>query len=374
MLRYVWRELVRNPRRTSACLAGVTLGIALFAAVLFFVDGSRATMTRRALAPLALDMQRVLSSPLGGGVRLDQRLRSSSALKAGRTATIALTVTNRGSVPANEVVVNDEPPPPLTYVHGSTRLNDRRLRDTGGQSPLAQGLARTGLNLRTVGPGETVRLTYVARAERAVRAAGALPLRATISSRENVVPTRANAPPPMTLERLRRAIATLPGVFAADTLSFADLPPGSLSAGSATVRDPVRVFAFDAAYARRYPSIRIVEGEIASGSAVLSAEAARRLALRPGGRISLRLPGRQARLSMPVGGIADLARAKPLFYSRKTSRLEDFIYVPHSVVVSPRSFRRADHPGLPRRDRGGWRPIQKPAGVRGGRARGPDAT
>ena len=347
MHRYVWRELVRNPRRTLAALAGVTLGVALFSAVLFFVDGSRATMTQRALAPLALDMQRVLSAPLGGGLRFDQRLRRSApALEAGATATIVLTVSNRDAVPANEVVVNDEPPPPLTYVHGSTRVNGRRLRDTGGQSPLAQGLARTGLNLGTVAPGETVRLTYAARAARPVRDASSPALRGTISSRENVVPTRANAPPPATLPQLQRAIAGLPGVAAADTLSFADLPPGSLSAGSSTVVEPVRVFGFDAAYARRYPSIRIVEGSIAPGSALLSAEAARRLALHPGGRVALRIPGRRSPLTLRVSGVTDLARAKPLFYSRKTSRLEDFIYVPDSVVVSPLTFERVIVPAF----------------------------
>ncbi|MDA0160447.1 ABC transporter permease [Solirubrobacter ginsenosidimutans] len=347
MRRYVWRELVRNPRRTLASLVGVTLGIALFSAVLFFADGSRATMTRRALAPLALDLQRVRSAPLGAGPRLRQRVVASpSGLAEGETATIALTVSNRDPVAANEVVVNDEPPPRLTYVHASTRLNGRPLRDKAGQSPLAQGLARTGLNLGTIGPGETVRLTYRARAARAVRAPAALPVRGTISTRENVVPTRANAPSPVALERLRRAIAALPGVASADALSFADLPPGSVGAGRMRIRDPVRVFAFGAAYARHYPSIRIVEGAIAPGAALLSAEAARGLALGTGGRFSLRLPGRRLRLSLPVSGIADLARAKPLFYSRRTARLEDFIYVPHSVVVSPETFRRVIVPAF----------------------------
>jgi putative ABC transport system permease protein len=345
--RYVWRDLVRNPRRTLACVVGVTLGIALFSAVLFFVDGSRATMTERALAPLALDMQRVLGAPLGGGLRLRERvLAAPAALRAGQAATIALTLSNRASVPANEVVIDDEPPQPLTYVHGSTRLDGRPLRDRSGRSPLAQGLARTGMNVGTVGPGETVRVTYAARATRAVGAVGGLALRATVSTRENVVPTRANAPPAATLGQLRRVIARLPGVAAADALSFADLPPGSLRSGATTVRDPVRVFAFDARYARRYPSIRIVAGSLAGGAALLSAEAARRLAARPGTRVWLRIPGRRAPLAVSVGGVADLARARPLFYSRKASRLEDFIYVPNSVVVSPQTFRRAVVPAF----------------------------
>src|SRR4029453_9952506 len=54
MLRYVWRDLVRNPRRTLASLVGLTLGVALFSGVLFFSDGAGATMTQRAIAPLTL--------------------------------------------------------------------------------------------------------------------------------------------------------------------------------------------------------------------------------------------------------------------------------------------------------------------------------
>ena len=40
--RYVRRDLVRNPRRSLATLAGITLGVGLFSAVLFFIDGSSA--------------------------------------------------------------------------------------------------------------------------------------------------------------------------------------------------------------------------------------------------------------------------------------------------------------------------------------------
>ena len=36
--------------------------------------------------------------------------------------------------------------------------------------------------------------------------------------------------------------------------------------------------------------------------------------------------------------MADLARATPLFGSRKSSELEDFLYVPTSVIVSPSTF------------------------------------
>ena len=115
MRSYVWRELVRNPRRTLAALAGVALGVGLFSGVLFFIDGSGATMTARAVAPLALDMQRVLTSPLGGGLRLEERIGSAGSIAARRAGHVTLRVINGGAEPAHDVVVEDEPPPPLRY-------------------------------------------------------------------------------------------------------------------------------------------------------------------------------------------------------------------------------------------------------------------
>ena len=82
MLSYVRRDLLRNPRRTLASLVGVALGVGLFSGVLFFIDGSGASMTKRAIAPLALDMQRVLTSPLGGDLRFTERISAPDALRA----------------------------------------------------------------------------------------------------------------------------------------------------------------------------------------------------------------------------------------------------------------------------------------------------
>jgi putative ABC transport system permease protein len=259
---------------------------------------------------------------------------------------VTLTVVNEGAEPANEVVVNDELPAPLLYVNGSTRLDGRALRDVGKQSPLAQGLARTGLNIGTVPAGARVELSYLVRARRDVPSLQALRVRGTISSREEVVPARANAPRPLGLEELQARIASIPGVASADTLSLVDLPPGSLHAAGASVAGPVRVFAFDGRYQQHYPSIRIVDGAFRPGSALVSAEAARALSVQPGETVELTLPGRGERLSLPVGGVSDLSRAKPLFYSRNSRKLEDFLYVPHSIVVTPETFERAVLPAF----------------------------
>src|SRR4051794_7304149 len=326
MLRYVWHDLVRNRRRTFASLLGVILGVGLFSGVLFFIDGSGATMTQRAIAPLALDMQRVLTSPLGGGLRLEERLDARS-LRADETTRVTLTVTNTSAAPANEVVVKDEPPPPLAYERGTTTVDGRPLPDVRRQSPLAQGVAHTGYNVGTLAPGEKLRISYVARAGGSVPSTATLRLTGKVSSREEVVPIDANAPPPVGPEQLTKKIAAIPGVTAADGLSFVDLP------------GPVRLFAFDQSYQRHYPSIRLARGSFKPGTALLSVEAAR-AAGGSAGRVPLRLPGRKRALKLPVSGTVDLSRAKPLFYSRKTNQLEDFLYLQHSVVVGPTLFER----------------------------------
>ena len=341
MFRYTLRDLVRNPRRTVVSLIGIALGVGLFCAVLFFIDGSGATITSRALAPLSLDMQRVMTAPLGENLALDETLSPSATLRPGEVAHVTLTVTNRGTATANDVVINDEPPAPLAYLAGTTRRGSRALPDEGGRSPLAQSLAGIGFAVGRVLPGASVSLTYDVRALRAVADAHALRLRGSLSSRDALVPIAANGPRRWTLEMLRRAIGRIPGVAAADALSFVDLPAGALVAGRNTVDGPVRVFAFTPRYQRRYPSIRITAGSFTPGSVLASAEAARALAVTPGDTVQLRLPGAPTRLALRIGGVTDLARATTLFSSRKASKFEDFLYVPDSIVVSPAVFERA---------------------------------
>ncbi len=286
-------------------------------------------------------MQRVLTSPLAGGLRLTERISAPAALGPGQEATITLTVINEGAAPANEVVVNDEPPPPLSYVNGSTTLGGRPRPDVAGQSPLAQGLGGLRPQHRD---GRTGRhredLATPSEPDKPVDDIGALRFQGTVSSREDVVPTPANAPPPLTLEQLQAQVARIPGVAAADGLGFVDLPPGSLAAGGSTISDPVRVFAFDRRYQAHYPSIRIIAGSFRAG--VRLAERRGRSGTHVGARLRRSrsaFRGAETRSRLPVGGVADLARAEPLFSSRKSAKLEEFLYVPDAVVVSPATFR-----------------------------------
>ena len=211
LARYVLRDLFRNPRRTAAALVGVTLGVGLFSGVLFFIDGSGASMTKRAIAPLALDMQRVIASPLAGRLRFAERISPAGRLHRGQEVTVTLTASNRSAVPANEVVIRDEVASPLTYLQGSTTLKGKPLREQRGEFPLSQGLAGIGLNIGTLAPGRTVPITYAMRATAPIAESRALPLLARISSRESVIPALPNAGSQLTLAQLAAAVRKLLG-------------------------------------------------------------------------------------------------------------------------------------------------------------------
>jgi putative ABC transport system permease protein len=323
----------------------VTLGVGLFSGVLFFIDGSGASMTKRALAPLAIDMQRVVGAPSGGGLELTETLSPTGRVIAGQRVKVTLTVANEGAVPSNEVVVNDAPPATFAYMDGTTTLNGRRQDDHGGGIPLSQGAAMTGLNIGTVAARSTVRLTYLARASANVDTHG-VRLLGRISSRENLVPIPANASQQPSIDQLAATVRTIPGVAAADQLMFVDLPPRSLSSAGAAIQDTVRVFGFSRQYQLHYPSIRVVDGSLKTGAAALSVEASRALAARPGGSVDLQLPGSKRPVQLPVTAVADLSGAKPLFYSRKASDLEAFLYLPHTIVVDPATFANAIIPAF----------------------------
>jgi putative ABC transport system permease protein len=344
---YAWRDLLRNPRRTLAAMTGVALGVGLFSGVLFFVDGSGATMTRRAIAPLILDMQRIITAE-PTDLRLSERISGPDALGVGDRATIQITATNGAAAAANDVVVRDEPPRPLRYVPDTTTLDGTRQPDIDGDSPLSHGIAGLGMSIGRLDAGASVTISYAVEATEAVSAVGSVPMRASVSSREQQVPIQANAPSVLTLDELVSQVAAIPGVAAADGLGTVDLPPGSLAAKGTRVGDRIRVFAFDQRYLDHYPSIRLVSGRLASSGALLSVEAARSLGVERGSGIELTVAGRAEPLRLPVTGTVDLAQAQPLFSSRKASKLEEFLYVPDSVVVSPTMFRDVIVPAFER--------------------------
>jgi putative ABC transport system permease protein len=344
---YALRDLLRNPRRTLASAAGVVVGVGLFSAVLFFIDGSGAAMTKRAVAPLTLDMQRVLTTPVGLGLRFEQTMGSQS-LAVGDSTRITLTVTNDGLAPAHEVVVRDLPLAPLTYVPGSTMLDGQPLQDIGNATPLSQPETRIGLNIGTVAPAASRQITFDVTAARDVPQTSLMPVQATISSREALKPTRANAPVPTSLASLADQIGHLHGVKAADPLVFVDMAAGSISANGKSVPGPAKLFSFNETYQTHYPSIKIVSGGLQPGRVLISAETSRVLRVGAGDAVTLTLPGGAAPLSLKVSGITDLSGAAPLFESRLPGSLEQFVYVPYTIVVDSRVLRDQVAPAFER--------------------------
>jgi putative ABC transport system permease protein len=332
----------------------VALGVGLFASIVLFVDGSANTMTERAIAPVTIDMQVALSSPLASRLTATETLSGPASLAAGQTATVTFTVSNESSRQASNVVVRDEPPPPLTYVPNTTDLDGRRLPEPEeGGAGIIQGVP-----VGSLAPRASATLTYLVRAGGTVPALAGIALHGTVSSAEEPAASPANGPRAVRIEELAADVSRIRGVGRVDRLDMIDLPGGSLRSGSSALARSLRVFAFDPRYAGRYPGIVLTAGSYAPGTSLLSVEAARSLGAAPGSSVELRVPGRERPVALAVGGVADLSRADSLFASRVADSLGDFIYVPHSIVVPLEVFDEMVVPAL-RQDAASPSPVLK---------------
>ena len=335
LARYVVADLVRNPRRTLSTMVGVALGVGLFCGVLFFVDGLSASMTQRAVAPLPIDIQRIVTERIGGALTLGQRFETPGPLAAGGRSRVLLDVHNPSAFAAHEVTVRSMPGTGLAFVPRSAQLDGRPL--TGfDDNPFQHGAAKIGYNLGTLGPGETRRLSYSVESGGDVELGDAA-VSSSFSSRETVSPVAANVASSVPLEDLVQQISQVDGVDQASQLSLADLGAGTISLRGAVAPGPTKILGFDAAYAQQDASIGIVEGALRDGDAVISAEAAQALRARLGDVVTVTLPDAST-FDVTVGGIADLSRSRALFSSRRGGDLETFIYSRNSIVVSPAVF------------------------------------
>ncbi len=333
--RYVWADLVRNPRRTLSTTAGVALGVGLSCAVLFFVDGLSASMTQRAVAPLPVDMQQVLVAPVAGDLRLHQELDPAGTPQPGQTVRVHLELANEGAVVANEVILRSVPAPGLDYVADSARVDGDTIAP-GPDNPFLLAASGAGHNFGALPAGAVLSVDYDVEVA-ASTDLGAGSVRSTASSRESLTPVEADASGPTDVAQLADAIAAVDGVDFAEPLAFADLEPGALSAGSRGQTGPVRVFGFGPGYASHDPTVDVVEGDMAPGEALLSAEAAAALSVGTGDQVTMALPDGSSQ-DLDVGGIVDLSRARSLFSSRQGADLETFVYVPTALVVDAATF------------------------------------
>jgi len=112
------------------------------------------------------------------------------------------------------------------------------------------------------------------------------------------------------------------------------------------VSQPLRVFAFNPAFAAHYPMVRVTGGSYTTGTVLLSTDAATALGVAPGGTVSLVVPGRVQAIPLKVGGVADFMRADALFASRSADNQGEFVQVPNVVVVGTDLFANTILPAL----------------------------
>ena len=352
LTRYVFADLIRNPRRTLSTMVGVTLGVGLFCGVLFFVDGLSASMTQRAVAPLAIDMQLIATQPIGAALTMTQTLGSPGSLPSGGETSVVLEIANTGEVEAHDVTIRSVPVEALAVVSHSAEVDGTPIVGID-DNPFSHGLGQIGFDLGTLAPGDSRHLSYSVTASRALRVDDTS-VQSTYSSRENPIPVEANEPPLVDLRDLAKRIAAVKGVAAASPLSIADLGISRLAGAGSPVPGPAKIFAFDAAYATRDDAIAIVDGKLSADGAMLSVEAATALQLSLGDTVLVRLPD-DSTLDLVVTGIADLSRARSLFSSRRGGDLETFVYTANSVVVSPGTFADVVQPAFDRAAAGAGR-------------------
>ncbi len=334
IFKYVTTDLIRNPRRTLSTISGVLLGIALTCAILFFVDGLSASMTQRALAPLPIDMQRVITT-LGGAVELNLSYSPSGQAPTGTRINVRLDFKNVSDTPSNEVVIRSVLSDKLHYVPGSGRVLNKGV-GSKNENPFSQGATQEGWNIGTILPGATVQMEYQAE----VVSDASLTendFNATFSTREILSPIPANISKPINLSDIASQIRKIKGVKFSEELFISDLAPQSIRS-TKQINGPVRVFGFDPLYTKIDPSIRILQGAQVPGEALVSAEVAEKLSLGVGGTISIDLPDGTA-ISRKVSGIANLSQARALFSSRHGANLEVFLYVPNSVILGTEDFK-----------------------------------
>jgi putative ABC transport system permease protein len=166
VLGYALCDLLRNPRRTLATLTGVALAVALFASITLFVDSSAARMTERAIAPVAIDMQAGLTSPLAttpDSITLEQLAQRVSALPgvAGADPLVSLDLP-AGSLRSGSGLVAQ---PLRVFAFDPAYLADYKLvRLSAGQYPASGALlssdAATALG---IGPGGGASLAIAGR-------------------------------------------------------------------------------------------------------------------------------------------------------------------------------------------------------------------
>ncbi|MHB8509894.1 MAG: FtsX-like permease family protein [Candidatus Dormibacteria bacterium] len=346
MLNYALKDLFRNRRRTAAAAAGVALAVGLVSGIAFFVDSSSSQMTARAIAPVAIDMQAAVKSPLASTLSLSENLAPTAPLTVGQVVTVTLVATNPTGSTATGVVVKDSPVSQLAYATGSTRVGATSVPDvvlpgeTVAQSPLG-----TGVPVGALAAGGTTTITYQARVVGPI-SPGALTFGGTMQSAESPTPTQANAAIGLDLTRIAQQTRSLSGVSAAEPVALVDLPAGSLRNGATVHTQPLKLLAITPSYARLFPRIGLGGAAIDPGSALAARATSDLLGAAPGQSLQLTLPGRPLPVTLRLAGTADLSKATPLFASRNPDNQGETVAAPYVLVVDFAFFQSTVLPAL----------------------------
>lgn len=156
LVRHVWQLVSREPRRTVASAAGVSIAAALCMSVVLFGAASGTTVTRRALAALPVDAQAIIA-PGSDAAAATSLLRSDPAVTATTPFdlvnfdTAALSKAGAATQTSSGVIVSVDP-----AVHEATGLFSISSGSaTPGQIAVSRDFA-TNLGLT---PGDAVTLT-----------------------------------------------------------------------------------------------------------------------------------------------------------------------------------------------------------------------
>jgi putative ABC transport system permease protein len=329
-----------------ASVAGVALAVGLFSGIAFFVDSSASQMTRRAIAPVTIDLQAGITRPLAAPISIVESVTPVPPLSAAQQVDVSLVVSNNGSLPATSVVISEVLPDQLRYVPGSTVAAGTAVTDLSGAGA-ATGPLAAGINVGNLGPGGRVTVTFRATAAGPIALGGLLPA-ATVRSAEYPVASGAGDAPAVDVTSLAQQIQGVPGVVAVQPFALVDLPAGTVTAGAAAMNDTIKIVAVDPAYLTTFPVIRLTDGVYQPGSALLSQAAADLLSVTPGQHVLLHVPGSTAPVDFAVSGIADLSSpaTDPLFTSRNAANAGEVAAAPYVLVVDLHAFQTSIMPAL----------------------------
>lgn len=158
------------------------------------------------------------------------------------------------------------------------------------------------------------------------------------------------------MTNLSRRLAAVPGVRRVDRFAAADVVVGVPGAGRFTAR----LFAVDPPYLAHHPWVGVIRGSLRRGALFDQA-----LLVEPGYRkatkVSIALPGeaRGLRVSLAVGGAADLRQATTWFAIPIGEVQGDIAMVPRAIVIDYATFERRILPAL-RASLGPTTPVLNP--------------